>query len=569
MLRAVVVAAAVVLVVCLSESARGSGVPLQVRVSHVPGGAVEVPPLGEAVHWCGGVSAAEVASDPSLARRYRPGHCPPAVLLPHEALEDLEWKDDYLDSLLHRVVTMFEDSFNAYIDNAYPQDELLPLTCKGTNTFGGFGISHVEALSTIAIMPEMHHLWSSEVDRLVQRLSKPEEGKESFFDVSMRVDVFEMNIRWLGGLLTVYEHGSGALSMDGEEDPLLLPQESLDIILDAAIDLADRLLPAFNTKTGIPLPTVNLRHGVTKIELGTPETLVAAGGSFLLEFSTLSYITGDGKYEIAAKKAVSSLISLASPYTGLLGSRVNVVTGEWHDPRASISSQDSFLEYVFKYSILARGTAAKRTWADSWEDLLESLEKYSFFTMYWIDVHMDSGMVLYPYFYSLASFWPGTLALARNVPEAEASFRAVSQLWRYYGGLPEVQNIQKAGTQPLAGMENYPLRPEAIESAYYLHVLSANPEYRWFGAAAVEALEGMRGQCGFAGLSNVMTREHNDVMPSYFFAETLKYLYLLFSDSPLASPQALKQVVFSTEGHVLSKLKKQMANRGRRLRDEL
>lgn len=58
----------------------------------------------------------------------------------------------------------------------------------------------------------------------------------------------------------------------------------------------------------------------------------------------------------------------------------------------------------------------------------------------------------------------------------------------------------------------------------------------------------MAGECGYAGLSNVVTREQNDVMPSYFFSETLKYLYLLFSDSPLASPTALKHIVFTTEG---------------------
>jgi len=558
-------AAAMVLLFC----GECGGAPVQVRVAHVPGGAVEVPPLGEAVAWCSGVTAEDIAKDPTLVGVFAPGECPAALLLPFEAVGHQEWTAAYLSGMRDRVVRMFEDSFNAYMDNAYPSDELLPLTCAGVNSFGGFGISHVEALSTIAVMPELHHLWQAETARLVGRLTTLEEGKESFFDVNMRVDVFEMNIRWLGSLLTIYEHGSGALTPSGSKETLLLDEKSLDIILNAAVDLADRLLPAFHTKTGIPLPTVNLKHGITQLELATPETLVAAGGSFLLEFSTLSYVTGNRAYENAAKESVSALISLANPYTGLLGSRVNVVTGEWHDPRTSISSQDSFLEYVYKYSLLARGTSVRRTWADTWEDLLESLEKKTFFSMYWIDVHMESGMVLYPYFYSLASFWPGTLALSHNVPLAEASFRAVSQLWRYYGGLPEVQNIQKAGSLPLEGMANYPLRPEAIESAYYLHVLSADPEYRWFGAAAVEALEGMRGQCGYAGLANVVTREASDVMPSYFLSETLKYLYLLFSDSPLAQPSALSEVVFTTEGHLLSKLKKQLANKGRKLRDEL
>lgn len=76
-------------------------------------------------------------------------------------------------------------------------------------------------------------------------------------------------------------------------------------LLDAARDLADRLLPAFDTPTGLPLPWVNLRHG--RIPHESRETCTACAGSLLLEFGSLSRMTGEPKYEAAAARAMERL----------------------------------------------------------------------------------------------------------------------------------------------------------------------------------------------------------------------------------------------------------------------
>jgi mannosidase alpha-like ER degradation enhancer 2 len=66
-------------------------------------------------------------------------------------------------------------------------------------------------------------------------------------------------------------------------------------LLRMAENVARRLLPAFNTPTGMPYGTVNLRSGVPEGE--TTVTCTAGVGTFILEFGTLSRLTGDLIFE--------------------------------------------------------------------------------------------------------------------------------------------------------------------------------------------------------------------------------------------------------------------------------
>jgi mannosidase alpha-like ER degradation enhancer 2 len=93
-----------------------------------------------------------------------------------------------------------------------------------------------------------------------------------------------------------------------------------------AQDLGDRLLPAFDTPTSIPIGTVNLMHGVPPGE--TTITSLAGAGTYLLEFGMLSKLTNDSKYEDAAKGAMRALWALRSR-VGLVGNHIDVWTGKW------------------------------------------------------------------------------------------------------------------------------------------------------------------------------------------------------------------------------------------------
>ena len=61
-------------------------------------------------------------------------------------------------------------------------------------------------------------------------------------------------------------------------------------LLNMAESLARRLLPAFDTPTGLPYGTINLRYGVPVSE--TPVTCTACCSSYIVEFGTLSRLTG-------------------------------------------------------------------------------------------------------------------------------------------------------------------------------------------------------------------------------------------------------------------------------------
>ena len=99
-------------------------------------------------------------------------------------------------------------------------------------------------------------------------------------------------------------------------------------------------------------------------------------------------------------------------------------------------------------------------------------------------------------------------------------------MWTTFGIEPE--EIDYSTMKIIA--PGYELRPEIIESAYYLHHFTDNPRYLDMGQTFPDSLvKYCRTDVGFAALPNVETKEKRDDMESFFLAETLKYLYLLFT----------------------------------------
>ena len=156
---------------------------------------------------------------------------------------------------------------------------------------------------------------------IVERLS---------FDHDFDVQVFEVTIRLLGGLLSAYQ-------MDGDERFLAL-----------AHDLGDRLLPAFASATGMPYRYVNLRTGAVRDPISNPAEI----GTLMLEFGTLSKLTGDPRYYDAAKRAVAALFERRSAI-GLVGTTIDVETGEWRNRTSHMTGGiDSYYEYLLKSWIM-------------------------------------------------------------------------------------------------------------------------------------------------------------------------------------------------------------------------
>jgi mannosidase alpha-like ER degradation enhancer 2 len=240
---------------------------------------------------------------------------------------------------LNETLRLFNHAYGGYMYFAFPFDELKPTSCSGTDAyFHGMALTLVDSLDSLAVLG-LRQEFAHAVERVrVQFL------KSNGFDIDENVSVFESNIRLLGGLISAH-----ILAVDDNRGILkpvdVVKQENIEFqgpskkkdtqfyhydgkhLLELAHDLGRRLLPAFNTRTGIPYGTVNLRNGVPSDE--TPITCTACGGSFLLEFAALSRLTGDQSFEHAAHRATVALIQHRDPDTGLLGSHINVLTGEW------------------------------------------------------------------------------------------------------------------------------------------------------------------------------------------------------------------------------------------------
>ncbi|XP_017692627.1 PREDICTED: ER degradation-enhancing alpha-mannosidase-like protein 2 [Lepidothrix coronata] len=240
-------------------------------------------------------------------------------------------------SYRERVRAMFYHAYEHYLESAFPYDELRPLTCDGQDTWGSFSLTLIDALDTLLILGNV-----SEFQRVVNVL---QEGLD--FDIDVNASVFETNIRVVGGLLSAHLLSRKA----GVEVEAGWPCSGP--LLRMAEEAARKLLPAFQTPTGMPYGTVNLLHGVNPGE--TPVTCTAGIGTFIVEFATLSHLTGDPVFEDVARKALKALWKNRSD--------IGLVSEEWtwtvllsikdlRDHRLDNRMESFFLAETIKYLYL-------------------------------------------------------------------------------------------------------------------------------------------------------------------------------------------------------------------------
>ena len=417
------------------------------------------------------------------------------------------------------VREMFLHGYNSYLRYAFPHDELKPLSRSYTDSLAQLGNSNrpastayhgvaltlIDSLSTLAVLNERAE-FNAAIARIRQHVR---------FAQSVRVNVFEVNIRLLGGLLSGH-----VLATDTR---LNLTDAYDGVLLERARELGDRLLPAFDTPTGMPYAWVNLLTGVEAGE--TTEQCSAGVGTLLLEFALLSYLTSDDVYYHAADRALSALYSLRSPLQ-LVGNTVDIVTSRWLNGNAGIGAGvDSYFEYMYKAHVLLGNSRYWHMFNTSYVAALTHLKHGSWY----IEADMHTGQPQHLQFQSLHSFWPGLQSLLGHVELAADTFTAFFSLWTRYHALPErfVLNAQQLHNSE----RYYPLRPELMESAYYLYRTSKHPRYLVAGEFMYRSLYNVsRVSGGYAGVRDVESRALEDHMSSFFLAETCKYLYLLFDD---------------------------------------
>lgn len=406
----------------------------------------------------------------------------------------------------------FVRSWDAYKKYAWGHDVLLPITGGSSDWYKeSLHISPIDAYSTMRVMGLDSQ--AREVERYIIDSVR--------FDKDIYVKTFEVNIRILGGLLNMYQW---------TRDPRILAR---------ARDFGDRELKAFASPTGIPYYWVNLRTGAVKGE----RVNVAEAGSYVFEMGILSYYTGDPKYYRAGKKASVALFSRRSPI-GLVGYDINVNTGAWLDNRSFIGAcEDSYFEYLYKSWRLFHDPELKTMWDTSIAAINRYIPEESDTSLWYGYVDMRTGAKVRSEVTLYDAFFPSILAMDGDLHRAEKLEHTWYWLWNHYGLEPGGYDYH-ADTVTDPG---YDLNPEIIESAYYLYTLTGKERYREMGYTFYnDILRYCRTPLAFSSISDVRTKRQNNELPTFFFAETMKYFYLLFGGNPSVN---VRDYVFNTEAH--------------------
>ncbi len=421
-------------------------------------------------------------------------------------------KTSYADS----VKAEFLHAWNGYEKYAWGHDALMPLSKKPHDWYkSSLSMTPVDAFDTMILMGLTKE--ASEAKQLIfDSLS---------FDRDMEVQAFEITIRMLGGLLSAYE-------LDGDRRFLALAE-----------DLGKRLLPIFHSATGMPYRFVNLRTGVIRDSLNNPAEI----GTSLVEFGTLSKLTGNPVYFQKSKRALMQLFNRRSSI-GLVGSWINVETGEWVNTTAHIGGGiDSYYEYLLKSAILFEDADCRNMWNESIVAINKYLSDTSTGSLWYGQADMNTGKRAGTEFGSLEAFFPAVLTLAGDVERASRLENSCFNMWRLHDIEPE--SIDYVTLKPTDN--HYMLRPEIIESAYYLFHATRDSTYWKMGKVFYEDLRRYgRTDVAYAALQDVVTKEKKDEMESFFFAETMKYLYLIFAPS---SALDFENVIFNTEAHPMKR----------------
>ena len=405
-------------------------------------------------------------------------------------------------------------AWKGYKKYATGYDALKPISKIGHNWYGvSFMMTPVDAFDTFFMLGLQKEADEAR-EMVVSSLN---------FDVDREVQLFEVNIRLLGGLLSAFE-----LSKDKR-------------LLAMAKDLGTRLLPAFNSPTGMPYRYVNLQTGKTRDSLSNPAEI----GTYLLEFGKLTGFTGDSNYYRVAKKAAMEVFGRRSDID-LVGTTINVITGEWRNTESQIGARiDSYYEYLFKAWLLFGDQDCRQ----AWEIHNKAIKKYLLTEVasgwYFTRVDMKSGKETHSLYGALDAFYAGILALSGDTNTAGKIQKGNYYMWTAFNMEPEEFNFR---TDSVLYPE-YPLRPENIESCFYLFRKTKEQKYLRMGQRMInDILTKCKTSAGFAAMKNVTTLEKSDSMESFFLAETLKYAYLLFAPENTVD---LSKVVFNTEAHPL------------------
>ncbi|KAI5465264.1 endoplasmic reticulum mannosyl-oligosaccharide 1,2-alpha-mannosidase [Mariannaea sp. PMI_226] len=475
------------------------------------------------------------------------------------------------------VLGVFQSDWANYREFAWAKDALNPISGTWRNQFCGWSATLVDSLDTLWIMGMREAF-----DEAVAAVAAIDFGEST----AARVNMFETNIRYLGGLLSAYD------------------LSKREVLLNKAIELGDMLYAGFNTEHRMPVDFFEFEKAKTGKGLAVERLVVLASpGSLSLEMTRLSQITGDNKYYDAITR-VMKIFHEQQQDTKLPGLWPKWVSMKSMNVSARGSftiaaSSDSTYEYLPKMHALLGG------WDEMYRDMslsfMRAANEHLFFrpmlpdekdVLFSGNMHIDGNGV--PTFDAqsehLGCFIGGTMALggqllgtpadiktglklAKGCAYAYAAFptgmmperfhaipcnppRATVCRWDEQTWILESHRRQGYQQRLPKGFSSavdprYILRPEAIESLFVAYRITGQKELQDMAWKMFKAItKGTAVDHGHASVLDVTSRksvlDKEDYMESFWFSETLKYFYLIFSPPDLIS---LDDFVLNTEAH--------------------
>jgi mannosyl-oligosaccharide alpha-1,2-mannosidase len=437
---------------------------------------------------------------------------------------------------MEAVRNAMRHAWKGYKDVAFGRDELHPLSRSSHDwVAGGMGFTIIDSLDTLWLMGLKDEFYEG-VDWIKRNLS---------FDKKQGISLFETTIRHLGGLLSAYE-------LSGEE-----------VLLEKADDLGRRMLPAFDTPSGIPRSTINLGDGSSSNPGWTGgSSILSEVGTLQLEFKKLAQLTGKDIYREKVDRVMDVLYE-QMPDDGLLPIYVDASSGRVRGSQISFGALgDSFYEYELKQYILTSQTEKKHRemFDKSMRGMIDGLVKKSPGGS--VYVAERNGNNLNPKMDHLACFIAGSLALgAADAPTSADSDKYLEVAKGLTETCYQMYARQQSGLAPefvtfspemRIGADFYIQRPEAVEAFFYLWRMTGDPMYRDWSWTVFQSIEKhcKVPECGYAGIRGVNSAhpQKDDLMQSFFLAETLKYIFLSFAAEETLF---LDEWVFNTEAHPL------------------
>ncbi|KAM5352320.1 hypothetical protein ACJ41O_005043 [Fusarium nematophilum] len=494
-----------------------------------------------------------------------------AKALPRVQVERSGSSEDH-DTLAKKtaIKNAFIKTWDSYREHAWGRDQLSPLSLKGKTTFNGWAVQIIDNLDTLWI------------------LDMKEEFKEAVQAVAMidwarstedHLNLFEVCIRHLGGLLAAFDLSDEA------------------VLLGKAIELGEMLYATFDTPNRLPSHWLYFNDAKKGRQKADSSMSGAAGGSMSLEFTRLSQITGNPKFFDATERVKQFFLTTQSTtkIPGLWPHVMNYRTETADENRFTLGAGgDSLYEYLPKMHALMGGLDPE--YVQMTNQALEAAKKHLLYRPRnpqdlnilmagTAVVEHEGESTLTAEMQHLTCFIGGTYALAGKLLSRKDFLDLGSRLtagcvWAYDSFptniMPEVSQLEACPSidgkcrwddHPVRQKDKLPkgfarvrdsrylLRPEAIESVFYMWRITGDEVWR---EAAWRMWQGITKECetndAFAEISDVNTKGSDklDSMESFWLSETVKYFYLIFEDHDVVS---LDDWVLNTEAHPLKRPK--------------